>query len=133
MKRINESSNEFALFNDLNDIKRYLAILAGKGETSANDNLFLQFPESTANMYLAASGTFTRERTIQKTLKSLTVYAPADVLIVLKNNDNTFAWFSDQAGNEEFSSGIYIDRLRIEVTNADTANTKRWYVSGTFV
>jgi hypothetical protein len=100
---------------------------SGSGSVLPNvsDNLILQYPESISNMNLSAGGSFVREVAINRRLISLTVSAPEGVTVVLSNNNETFLWFTGEAGNEKFPHGKLLGTLKIEVTNSGS-EAARW-------
>jgi len=106
------------------------AVIAGGKSTNAGvptvrDDLILQYPESISEMELAAGDTFVREIAVNRRIRSLTVSCPEDAAIVLKNDNQTFLWFTNEAGNEKFPHGKEIGNLRIEVTNSGSYDA-RW-------
>jgi len=107
------------------------AVIAG-GKTSSKataaevkDDLILQYPESISEMELGNGETFTREIAINRRLRSITVSCPEDTVVVLKNDNQTFLWFTDEAGNEKFPHGKFIGTLKIEVSNSGSV-AARW-------
>lgn len=128
IRPLNENTNAYALMGELKEIKQLLSsINAGVGASQDNvDDMIVQLPDSAERMMLAAGETFTREIAVNKRLRSITVYADADVYITLENNGSQFLWFQNQAGNEQFFNGKYISTLRITATNIHATDAERW-------
>lgn len=133
-ENLNKNSNMYLLLSELEDIKTLLGATNSSINSSARsastntataDNMYLQYPESTAEMYLDAGATFEREAAINRKLKQMCVSVPAGVVLELKNNNQTFAWFCDQAGSFEFDAGISIENLMLKVMN-NTSESVRW-------
>lgn len=102
-----------------------IALLSGKAGDTVSDNLVLQYPESVSERELGAGNTFVRDVQINRRLISLTVSAPEGITVVLSNNNETFLWFTDEAGNEKFPHGKLLGNLRLEVTNSGS-EAARW-------
>jgi len=121
--------NDVTFCKEMYELK---ALIAGSKSGSrsvlpnVSDNLILQYPESTSEMFLSAGATFTRELSVNRRIRSITVSVPEGVTIVMKNNNETFLWFTNEAGNEKFPHGKLIGNLKIEVSNNSTDTTARW-------
>lgn len=120
--------NDVTFCKEMYELK---ALIAGSKSGSGNilpnvsDNLILQYPENMSERELGAGNTFTRDIQINRRLTSLTVSVPEGVTVVLSNNNETFLWFTDEAGNEKFPHGKSIGNLKLEVANSGS-EAARW-------
>lgn len=136
VSKLNQNSDEFILAGDLAEIKSLLTKInetVGGSNKAEAENLYLQYPESSADYTLAASGTYTREVTVNRKLKYLTVSIPTDCILTVYNDNNLWGWFTDEAGTLEIFNGITFGALKIVVKNTDTSNAKRWTCRMLFV
>ena len=95
--------------------------------TATKEDLILQYPDSTSDISLPASGTYTRSVSLNRKLRSITVSCPDGVLIDIKSDGVTMMWFYGEAGHEEFPNGKTIGTLTVSVTNG-TASAARFSV-----
>lgn len=120
--------------SEMREIKSHLAaLLAVSGGETAKDDLYLQLPESTTEIHLAAGETY--EKTIpgiNRRLKYLCVSVPAACVLQLINNNTTIMWFCDEAGTLEFAGGKQIGDLTVRVVNSHT-DVARWVFRAIFV
>ena len=111
---------------EMQAIKSLLAqIVNGVGATAEADNMYLQFPDSTENMFITAGATVEKEMTVSRRLKQLCVSVPENVTLQILNDGQVFAWFNDEAGTFDFDVGIYFGTLKVICTNA-SSDSQRW-------
>ncbi|MBO5430485.1 hypothetical protein J5991_00370 [Methanocorpusculum sp.] len=111
---------------EMQAIKNLLVqVVNGVGAPSEKDNLYLQFPESTENMFITTGATVEKEFTVNRRLKQLCVSVPENVTLQILNDGQVFAWFNDEAGTFDFDVGIYFGTLKVICTNA-SSDSQRW-------
>ncbi|ADN37068.1 hypothetical protein Mpet_2321 [Methanolacinia petrolearia DSM 11571] len=118
--------------NEMLQIKGYLAgILAGVSSAN-NEDLLIQYPESTENINLSPGETFNKAIEVNRKLKYLCVSVPSGCILEIKSDNITKMWFCDEAGTIEFQSGMSFGRMEINVQNC-TTEAVRWTCRMLFV
>ena len=112
---------------EMQAIKNLLVqVVNGVGAPSEKDNLYMQFPKSTDDMFITAGDTVEEEFTVNRRLKQLSVSVPEGVVLQILNDGQVFAWFCDEAGTFTFDVGIYFGVMKIVCTNSTGADAARW-------
>lgn len=114
------------LLDDIAEEKAYLQAIADKIGAGRED-LLLQFPASSNDIYILAGATYTQEISINRSLKYLSIDAPEGVYITIYNDNVPVLFAVDEIGALEFSKGITINRLKITVSNT-SALTQKWSI-----
>ncbi|MDD4126563.1 MAG: hypothetical protein PHV39_02610 [Methanomicrobium sp.] len=110
----------------MQQIKKYLSVITEAVAGSDNNDLIIQLPESTSEMYLAASGEYEKSVTISKRLHYLAVSVPANVVLEIYNDNSLLMWFCDESGTIDLKSGYDIGVMKVKVTNASGDTSARW-------
>ena len=111
---------------EMQAIKNLLVqVVNGVGAPSEKDNLYVQFPGTTAEMYLYGNTTITKELAVNRKLKQMCISVPSGVVLEIQNDNSVFAWFCDEAGTFDFDVGVAFGTLKITCTN-NTIEPARW-------
>lgn len=92
---------------------------------SKADDMILQFPQSSGEMYLDAGKTWSYSSTAGRRLMYITVSVPAGVLVEILNGSNVIMWFMDEAGTMQLKNGLLMNDYTIRATNT-TVEAVRW-------
>ena len=127
--------NDILFCKEMQSIKELLAQIAGASGKTTNyyglgsdngNDLIVQYPESSSDISLAASGTYEKSVKINRKLKFITVSAPENCTIQIFNDNACIMWFTDEAGTQELPTGYGINELKIIVKNLSTTDPCRW-------
>jgi len=115
---------------EMGEIKQLLgsiyAAVSPKGD-GGNEDLVLQYPESTANLQLAGEERYERETTVNRRLMYLSIDAPEGVVVSILRDNTLWMFASDEIGSMEFKRGVYFGTLKIVVENT-TEVVQNWSV-----
>jgi hypothetical protein len=92
---------------------------------SKADDMILQFPQSSGEMYLDAGKTWSYSSTAGRRLMYITVSVPACVLVEIFNNSNVIMWFTNEAGTMQLDNGLLMNEYTIQATNTGD-EAARW-------
>lgn len=92
---------------------------------SKADDMILQFPQSSGEMYLGAGETWSYSSTAGRRLMYITVSVPAGVLVEIFNGSNVIMWFTDEAGTMQLDNGLLMNEYTIQATNTGD-EASRW-------
>ncbi len=129
--------NEILFCKEMQSIKELLGQLVGRESSVTNNyglgidnsnDLIVQYPESSSELTLAASGTYEKSVKINRKLKFITVSVPANCTVQIFNDNACIMWFTDEAGTQELPTGYTINELKIIVKNLSTTDPCRWSV-----
>ncbi len=129
--------NDVLFCKEMQSIKELLGQLVGRESSVTNNyglgidnsnDLIVQYPESSSELTLAASGTYEKSVKINRKLKFITVSVPANCTVQIFNDNACIMWFTDEAGTQELPTGYTINELKIIVKNLSTTDPCRWSV-----
>lgn len=119
-----------ALCEEMADVKNLLrsiyTAISPKGETGSED-LVYQYPESAANLHLAAGELYTRETTVNRRLMYMSVDAPEGVVISVYRDNTLWLFATGEIGAMELKKGVYFGNLRIDAQNTTQVN-QNWSI-----
>lgn len=97
----------------------------GPTAAAVRDEIPYQFPESTADLTIAAGATYERSKTVKRRLKSICVSIPQNCVLEFIVNNTTILWFSNESGCIDLS--MYVEELTIRIKNLETTgDSKQW-------
>lgn len=97
----------------------------GPTAAAVRDEIPYQFPESTADLLIAAGATYERSKTVKRRLKSICVSIPQNCVLEFIVNNTTILWFSNESGCIDLS--MYVEELTFRVKNLETTgDSKQW-------
>jgi hypothetical protein len=92
-----------------------------------DDDLLLQFPESTDDMYLQPGKSYEKELEVNARLYYLSIDAPEGVLIEIYRDGQLFLFAVDEIGAIQLKDGVPFQTLKVRVTNSGSISQK-WMV-----
>jgi|Deesub1362B_J571_1020462.scaffolds.fasta_scaffold01638_5 hypothetical protein len=110
------------LFRELIEEKILLAEISRKLE--GDEDLLLQYPDSTNDLYLKAGDTYEREIEINKRLRYLSMDIPDGVFLEIYRNNSLWLFATGEIGAIQFKNGVKFEVLKIVVKNNSEIDQK---------
>ena len=114
----------FTTEEDREQLRQIYALLLERygRDLDTEEDVLLQYPNSTDQMLVAANTTITPvNRRINRRLKFITVSVPENGVMVVYNNNLPKLFFSGESGTIEFPNGLQMDDVQIALTNASAS------------
>lgn len=82
-----------------------------------DEDLLIQYPDSTSDLYLKAGDTYERELQVNKRLFYLSIDIPDGVFIEIYRNNSLWMFATGEIGAIQFKNGVHFEILKIVVKN----------------
>lgn len=103
---------------------RQLLLKAGGGGLGSED-LLVQYPESTTEMYLAAGASYQKTLQVNRKLYYFSIDAPEGVTVMIYRDGVPLLWSNDEIGALELKGGLSFGTLEVRATN-NAAIQQKW-------
>ena len=89
-----------------------------------DEDLLIQYPDSTADLYLKAGDTYERELQVNKRLFYLSIDVPDGVFLEIYRNNSLWMFATGEIGAIQFKNGVNFEVLKIVVKNSSGIDQK---------
>ena len=89
-----------------------------------DEDLLIQYPDSTSNLYLKAGDTYERELQVNKRLFYLSIDIPDGVFLEIHRNNSLWMFATGEIGAIQFKNGVHFEVLKIVVKNSSGIDQK---------
>ena len=117
------------LFREILEEKALLAQISYKLE--GDEDILLQYPDNTKDLYLKAGETYEREIEVQRRLRYLSIDVPDGVLLQIYRNNSIWFFADGEIGAIQFKNGVHFEVFKlVVVTNSEI--DQKWSVRALF-
>ncbi|WP_290597112.1 MULTISPECIES: hypothetical protein [unclassified Archaeoglobus] len=110
------------LFREILEEKALLAEISQKLE--GDEDLLLQYPDSTKDLYLKAGESYERELQINRRLRYLSLDVPDGVLLQIFRNNSLWLFAEGEIGAIQFKNGVHFEVFKVVVVNSSEIDQK---------